>query len=182
VADELVRITTWTTKKQHVADLSALSQSGQKGSGLSGPALCTSQKAPVIGYDQAALQSQLGRYVATVPTITDLDECKKCLRVLGHRQRALPGAPTSVATISVSAWSPLHQHYAVSDQLRPVEPPKVGLAGETLCSTLAFPLTAYDQAAIDQELACSQAPPVTITDLPECLRCRRRLDRLNPPT
>jgi hypothetical protein len=180
VADELVRITTWTTKKQHVADLSALSQSGQKGSGLSGPALCTSQKAPVIGYDQAALQSQLGRYLATVPTITDLDECKKCLRVLGHRRQALPPPPVDITP--VSTWVPVNRHYAITDQLEPATPPDVGLSGEALCSTPAFPLMAYDQEAIDQALARSGIPAVPIAELPECLRCRRRLDRLNPPT
>lgn len=76
-----------------------------------------------------------------------------------------------------TSWSLSKQHLSVdlAPDLR-----KPGNVGKTLCAPGGIPADAYDDVAINAQLADWRKgkPPIVVADLPECKLCARKAAKL----
>lgn len=84
MADELVNVTTWSTKKRHYADLASMKQGGAKVAGLQGQSICAIGDRSVEVFDQPLVDAIFG-VDESPPVITELPECRLCRRELDRR-------------------------------------------------------------------------------------------------
>jgi hypothetical protein len=78
--------------------------------------------------------------------------------------------------VPTTSWSANKQHYANLREMRPSGHNAPGLVGRSLCTSECMPTDVYDQVAFDDQARRYDLKQVTITDLPECKRCRRAVD------